>query len=145
MCCAGKVCFDGKKWGKKRTPFQVGVSTVCYSCFVVTAEGAGGEGRKVPIALGFASPWVSTGLAQVLVMPIAGMSLGTPQNGAGGGRGPLSAPIPAQGSSTGSVWKDKCHPEPGAMDSPFPWDISLSLLCHSMSPKGRVVWMGAVG
>lgn len=30
---------------------------MCYSCFVVTAEGAGGEGRKVPIALGFASPW----------------------------------------------------------------------------------------
>lgn len=34
---------------------------MCYSSSVVTAEGAGGEGRKVPIALGFASPWGQRG------------------------------------------------------------------------------------
>lgn len=61
-------------------------------------------------------PGVNVGLAQVLVMAVAGMSLGTSPNGAGGGgeKGrwdtPLSAPVPAQGSSTGSVWEDKSRP-----------------------------------
>lgn len=88
---------------------------MCYSSSVVTAEGAGGEGRKVPIALGFASPWGQRG---------AGASRGDGSSwdepgdiskwSRGGEKGrwdtPLSAPVPAQGSSTGSVWKDKSRP-----------------------------------
>lgn len=89
---------------------------MCYSCFVVTAEGAGGEGRKVPIALGFASPWGQHGAGTSSGDADSWDEPGDTSKWSWGGGEPLSAPIPAQGSSTGSVWKDKRQPDLGPSD-----------------------------